>query len=154
MLRQRPNRMLERKSSMQHLTSQSPATTTPPATSVELLPPHPPVVDPHATNPLRTAERLAADDTALPGRTLGIATPPVAPSVRSGVAPLVAGYEILEELGRGNMGVVYKARQITLNRLVALKMIRQGLHARDEELSRFVAEARMVASLQHLNIVQ
>jgi tetratricopeptide (TPR) repeat protein len=52
------------------------------------------------------------------------------------------------------MGVVYKARQLSLNRLVALKMIRGGARAADEVLNRFVEEARLIASLQHPNIVQ
>ena len=68
--------------------------------------------------------------------------------------PNVRGYEILDELGRGSMGVVYKARQIEVQRIVALKMIRADVNASQEELHRFLAEARVLASLQHPNIVQ
>jgi WD40 repeat protein/tetratricopeptide (TPR) repeat protein len=73
---------------------------------------------------------------------------PAAPRIR------VPGYEVLGVLGRGGMGVVYKARQIGLNRAVALKMIRAGVHAGPEELNRFRTEAEAVARLQHANIVQ
>jgi len=65
-----------------------------------------------------------------------------------------AGYDVLSVLGRGGMGVVYKARQRGLNRLVALKMISSGVHADVDELARFRSEAEAVAHLQHPNIVQ
>jgi hypothetical protein len=79
---------------------------------------------------------------------------PLAGSERAVPLPSVPGYEILKELGRGGMGVVYLARQIRLNRPCALKMILAGDHAGPEATHRFLAEAETVARLRHPNVVQ
>src|SRR5262249_39248127 len=63
-------------------------------------------------------------------------------------------YELVEELGRGGMGVVYKARQPKLDRTVALKMILRGEHATAQDQQRFSIEAQAAGRLQHPNIVQ
>jgi len=75
---------------------------------------------------------------------------------QEGVAdlPRVPGYEMLSELGHGGMGVVYKARQLALNRIVALKMLPAALQGNAAQRARFRVEVETIAQLQHPNIVQ
>jgi WD40 repeat protein len=94
----------------------------------------------HRHSTLTISDRTLASHTASPGDQL--------PARR------VGDHELLEELGRGGMGVVYKARQVSLNRLVAIKMIWGGASFDSCERARLRAEAEAVARLQHPNVVQ
>jgi serine/threonine protein kinase/tetratricopeptide (TPR) repeat protein len=84
------------------------------------------------------------------------ADPTSSERVRRSSAPLpeLPGYEILSELGRAGMGVVYKARHVKLDVIVAVKMLRDGALAAGEQLDRFCNEAQILANLEHPNIVR
>jgi len=102
----------------------------------------------------RFAEDAAVIDAVFHRRCGATIAPPAAPGTSSAPAqqqsgspadwPCIPGYELRRELGHGGMGVVYEARQVALDRLVALKLFRADLHAGDDELARFRGDAEVV----------
>src|SRR5947209_2693495 len=98
---------------------------------------------PERPNPEQHAETLAQT----PGANARV------PSAGTPPAAVVPGYELISELGRGGMGVVYKAKQIKLNRIVALKMVLNAHHADPRELGRFLLEAVAVAAIRHPYVI-
>ncbi len=109
--------------------------------------------DPYATASFADTPGVQPGRPADPYATVDFAVAPSLP-VQDTHYPKVSGYDILGTLGKGGMGVVYKARQQGLKRLVALKMIRDASLAGAHELARFQIEAQALATLQHPNIVQ
>ncbi len=98
--------------------------------------------------------RESADSSVATALTVGNNLTKVILSPAVSTAMHTAGYEVLGEIGRGGMGVVYLARKLTLNRLCAVKMILAGPHTGTATAARFRAEAEMIAKLQHPDVVQ
>jgi serine/threonine protein kinase len=82
---------------------------------------------------------------------VAIASPPAAPLSAEGL-PTLPGYEIVERIGRGGMGIVYKAREASLRRYVAIKLLRDDRACAPDQLARFLREARTASALNHPGI--
>ncbi len=104
---------------------------------------------PGQTMAISPADLVPEAPTQLPAASSAIPQRSAFPRVR-----YFGDYEIVEEIAHGGMGVVYRAKQVSLNRPVALKMILAGHLARDAEVKRFHTEAEAAANLDHPNIVQ
>ena len=140
----------------------------PGALACEVLSDASPTLAPEAAAPAHSSVHLLHDQSLmefagrqsivpLTGADGGLVTGPGNPRFSAPEGPAsveVPGYEILGVLGRGGMGVVYKARQVGLDRIVALKMILHAGHASDADRLRFLREARSVARLAHPHILQ
>ncbi len=114
------------------------------------LPPDNAGVDEYATLPPETGDQEFS--TIVPADK-SIALPMTAGSRTGTKVRYFGDYELLSEIARGGMGVVYKARQVNLNRIVALKMILAGQLASEEDVKRFYTEAEAAANLDHPGIV-
>ena len=100
-------------------------------------------VDSYSMHESNAVPAPAVAQTVTPVPPVGVSTP-----------PSIAGYDILSEIGRGGMGIIYKARHLATERIVALKMISAGTQASESDLARFRTETEAVSRLHHPNIVQ